>query len=170
MPLGHALAAALLALLAFPSQAQSPHAKQEWRAAAPGLGAVIVLAKDPEKAVRRFNLTPPGQFLEMESASEVRQGEYIAALVFFTGCASACKVFVDYDLVGPDGKVRQHVPDKGGTDEPSPRKAGKTLSRAIVRFSFAPNDATGTYRVIAKVRDPSRNVEVQVSERFDVTR
>jgi len=163
-----ALAASLLVLLSLQAAAQTPHAGVEWRAATPDLGAIIVLTQNPEKAARTFDRTPPGGFVEMESAQEVHYGESIAALVFFTGCSSACKVFVDYELTGPDGSVRRKVVDKEGTEEASPRKKGKTLSRALVRFSFDAKDPVGTYRIIAKVREPALKASVQVSERFDV--
>lgn len=138
-----------------------------------GFGAALRLTKEPEEFVREWTSTAPSHKLTIHTANAVRTGEPIAALVFFRGCragSASCMVYVDYELVAPDGSIRHRVPDRSGTSQPSPRADLIYLSHAIVRFDFAKDDPPGEYVVHATVREPATGNIVRVSAPFRFTR
>jgi len=138
-----------------------------------GLGATIMLTKKPEEFVRQWTTSKESDKTTLEVARKVRPGEYIAALVFVRGCRAnvdSCAVYVDYELVAPDGSIRYRVPDKSGTSQPGPKSDLYFLSHAIVRFQFKPEDAAGTYTIRAVVREPARGRVVRIAEQFQVVR
>jgi hypothetical protein len=132
-----------------------------------GFGATILLTKKPEQFVRNWANSSPEQKLSIHTAGDARTGEYVAALVFFWGCRSirdACGVYVDYQLVAPDGSIRYNVADQTGTMQPKPKSDLVYLSEAIVRFQFEPKDPPGQYTIRATVREPATGNIVRISE------
>ena len=136
-----------------------------------GFSATVMLTKKPEEFVRKWATASASSKLTIETPKEVHLGEYVAALVFFRGCRTgvdSCRVYVDFELVAPDGSIRHRVPDRDGTAQPQPRMELAYLSRAIVQFQFKPGDPLGQYWIKATVREPANGNILHVSEKIRV--
>jgi hypothetical protein len=143
----------------------------EWRKTESGFGAALMFTKDTEAFVHEWTTTREEHRLRIDSPEEVHAGEYIGPLLFFWGChpsAGTCRVYVDFEFVGPDGAVRHQVPDKLGTPQPSPKAELVYLSQAIVRFRVQPGEPLGTYRINATVREPSAGTVLRLTRQIRV--
>ena len=108
-------AMALLFFVALGTEAQwtrpgatEPSSDSASRKHANGTGAMLTLTGNPEAFLEEWHSTAHEHVPRLISASTVRRGGAIFALVFFEGCAEEgkpCGATIDFKVLGPDGST-----------------------------------------------------------------
>ena len=131
-----------------------------------GFGAFLVVVPRPDLALERLLAPLPESGNGIPVADRVEPGVKYGALVLLGGCGrdaeGACLTQVDFTVYGPDGMLYcERVGEPAPAQAPS--EAHETqVSQAILPLVFEDTDQPGTYRVVAHVRDLTRNLSLDL--------
>jgi len=134
-------------------------------------GVQLVLTPSEKKFRQTWNDTTGTPTLQ--STSSIRQGESISGVLIFGGCQAdpkkTCDVAVEFTLQGPDGSTTPA--GNGPVWNASPPKARALfLGQASVTIGFTKDDAPGSYKLVAKVRDNISHRTLQLITPFSLTK
>ncbi len=143
----------------------------EWRKTAGELGAMLVLTDNPKAFLEEWSRTPEASAPRVQTASQVKRGGILAALVFFSGCGvegGVCAAVVDFKVLRPDSTVYgEHAGSRAWT-RPAARKGLVLLSEAHLQIRIEPADPFGVYPVLAVLREPGTGRVVRLKQEFRV--
>lgn len=164
----------LVALLNLPAHAQSPEPPLVHEAPRPhtneasdrGFSALmhVVSSAEAERFLHEWNTTPAAHAPRLTAAGEARRGDTVSTIIVYSGCAadkpagSVCPARMDLRIVAPDGSTYGEYTDiRLAESVPTAHKVVQ-LSPVDMRIEFEPHDKPGRYRVLATIRDPSRDI------------
>jgi hypothetical protein len=143
----------------------------DWRKASGDLGAMIIMTNNAESFFYEWENTAAAHIPQVKTTSQVRRGEVIAALLFFSGCGAegdSCNAVVDFKVMKPDGSVYGDNPGNKVLAWPAPKKGVVLLSQAHLQIRIEPNDPIGAYPVIAVLREPNTGKVIRLKQQFEV--
>ena len=134
-------------------------------------GVQLVLTPNEKEFRQSWNSTTGTPTLR--STSSIRQGDSISGVLIFSGCqpspTRACDVAVEFALQGPDGSTTPA--GNGPVWNASPPKARELfLGQASVSIGFTKDDALGSYKLVAVVRDNISRRTLQLTSPFSLTK
>lgn len=139
---------------------------ESWRKSDGSFGVLLMLTDEPQKLMDDWKKpeTP-----RLKTISVATRSKPIGAVIFFTGCTELqgkCNAKIDFEVTRPDGSSYASISDATLWKLSAPPTKGLQLSETYLGIRLEPQDPTGTYRVIAKVRDLNANLEIVVSRTF----
>ncbi len=152
-------------------EAGAPLPDTAWRKASGDLGAMLVVSAKPEDFLREWRSSPEAYAPQAATTDRVKRGEVIAALLFFSGCGAAggaCNAVAEFKVLKPDGSVYGEFPGNKVWPHPAPKKGLVLLSEAHLEISIEPQDPSGTYTVLAVVRELPAGRVLQLRRNFEV--
>jgi hypothetical protein len=156
----------LLASLMFLVMAGQPHA------ADPLLSANLFVTAEGNELFRAWETDPAGGF-SIVPVKVARRGEFLSAVVLFTGCAASidgnCNAVLDITAFDPSGKVYGEFTEQElWIGKPAPAPGRTQLAVGYMGLVIEPNDPAGTYKLVAKARDLVSGAEVVAETSFTV--
>lgn len=148
-----------------------PIPDQENKKSKNGFGAMIQMTTNSQQALGAWSKPTKGVW--MQEASKVEKGKPIEALVLFSGCKANkdgnCISEIDYKILKPDGTVYVEYKNAELWKNKPPIPNGR-LGLAVDRAGMIadPEDPLGVYKMVCKVRDLVRKVELTLITKFEV--
>ncbi len=137
------------------------------RKAVNGFGGHLIIVENPREFIDEW-LKP--ETPNIMSASDVKRGEPIGAIVLFAGCKvdaqGACNSEVDYAIYKPNGKLFVERKKQPLWKEQAPPAPNVQLGRAILALSMGKDDSAGEYVVKAKVSDLNADISFELETKF----
>ncbi len=131
-------------------------------------GAWLLLIDDEEKFYNEWII--PGT-LNVDTVKKIKKNSYITALIIFSGCVENrvgnCKVWVDFHITQPNGKLYAKIPNQPlWIDRPRPKPGALQRGEAFIRIRIEPHEPLGTYRVRATIREENAKVTLTLENQF----
>ena len=143
----------------------------DWRKTSGELGAMLITTNDAKGFLDEWRNTPTAHTPKLKTASVVKRGGVISALLFFSGCGSkggSCNAIVDFKVLSPNGSVYGDLPGNRAWSGQAPPKGILLLSQAHLDIQVEPKDALGVYPVLAILRDPETGKVIHLRQHFEV--
>ena len=143
----------------------------EWSKSNGELRAALVVTAQLEEFMREWYGTPESHTPKLRLVDQVKRGEVIAALLFFSGCGEPggnCSALADFTVLRPDGSVYSAAPGNQVWSHPVPSTRLTLLSEAYLEIRLGPGDPLGPYSVLVVFRDPDSNRVLELKRGFEV--
>lgn len=131
--------------------------------------SLAIVSRDNE-LLKEWSTTPKSQAPIIPPIGEVKRGETINVLLFFTGCGSIieiCSAVVDYKVLKPDGGLYGDIPSKKVW--PQPAQPGiVNLGSGMLRITIDPNDPQGQYEVLATLIEKNTGKVLSLRQSYKV--
>ena len=136
-----------------------------------GFGGMLVVTPDPDWA-QKWN-TPPETVPKISTASNVKYGDSLTILIFFTNPLvnerGEIKIACDIKAKRPDGTYSIDAKD---IDCASGKLQGKAnnimLSNAVVKFTAEEDDLPGVWVIEILLKDSIRNVKLELKTKYNL--
>jgi hypothetical protein len=156
----------LLASLMFLVMAGQSHAAESL------LSASVFVTAEGNELFRAWETDPAGGF-SIVPVKGARRGEFLSAVVLFTGCAADndgnCNAVLDITAFDPSGKVYGEFSERElWIGKPAPTSRRTQLAVDYMGLVIEPSDPSGTYKLVAKARDLVSGAEVVAETSFTV--
>lgn len=136
------------------------------------LSANLFVTAEGNELFRAWETDPAAGF-SIVPLSVAKRGEFLSAIVLFTGCAAGtdgnCNAVLDITALDPSGKVYGEFTGRElWVGKPAPAPGRAQLGVDYMGLVIEPNDPSGTYKLVAKARDLVSGTEVVAETSFTV--
>jgi hypothetical protein len=133
--------------------------------------SLFITAKGAE-LFQAWNTNPAGGF-SIVPVKVAQRGEFLSAVVLFSGCAAAkdgnCNALLDITAFDPSGDVYGEFKEQElWVAKPAPAQGHSQLAVGYMGMVIEPTDPSGEYKVVAKARDLVSGEVVVAEARFTV--
>lgn len=136
------------------------------------LSANLLVTAKGRELFQAWETNPAGGF-SITPVKVARRGEFLSAVVLFTGCAAGkdgnCNAVLDITAFDPSGKVYGELTEEElWLGKPAPTPGHMQLAVGYMGLVIEPSDPAGQYKVVAKARDLVSGEEIVSEASFTV--
>jgi len=134
----------------------------------------IASAAETDRFLEVWASSPPEHGPSLTTIDTAKRGDIVSTMLFYSGCAndqpegSECPARLDLRVIAPDGSNYGDAPDLSLAQNQPTSARGVQLSPASLAIRFEPHDPLGVYRVQATIRDPQREITLELETSIEL--